>query len=262
MSIRRMTMVVAAAMVAMWGCASQRTVVPAGAVRVEVARVGLDSHGAPFVLLQESGGRLLLPIMIGAAEAQAITLELHGLNPGRPLTYDLMATLLHSTGNHVDLVVVSGLWGQIYHAKISLDRGRIEVDSRPSDAIALALATNAPIYVAKKLLQANAKGAPFSAPGHEMERGLGLTVQALSPDIAPFFKARPNTAVVIANEDAAAAGAGIERGDLLTKVDGDSVRTLRDFDRIVARLAPQTAVAVTIRHGSEERQVTLRTGKR
>lgn len=195
--------------------------------------------------------------MIGPAEAQAITMELHGFNPGRPLTYDLMASLLHSTGNHIDRVLVNALRGQVYRAQISLDRGRIEVDSRPSDAIALALATNAPIYVANKLLETAGQGSFPAAPEYVFGHGLGLTVQELSPDLAPFFKAHPNSAVVIADEDQAAARAGIKRGDLLIKVAGQRIKTLRDFKHNIARLSAHETVPVTIRRGSGERQVDL-----
>src|SRR5689334_21472583 len=73
-------------------------------VRLEVANVGVDKQGMPYVVLADSAGDRVLPIVIGESEAQGIAMELHGVNPGRPLTYDLIRNLLETTGNQVERV--------------------------------------------------------------------------------------------------------------------------------------------------------------
>ncbi len=124
----------------------------------------VDQDGAPYVMLEDSAGGRSLPIGIGESEAQSIALELHGLNPGRPLTYDLIKNILDSTGNHVDRVEVNDLRDETYFAIILLDHGHHSIDSRPSDAIAVALATKAPIYVSARLFESGATD--VNAPDH------------------------------------------------------------------------------------------------
>ena len=120
-------------------------------IKVEVANVGVDKDGMPYVMLEESSGGRVLPIMIGENEAQGIAIELHGYDPGRPLTYDLIKNILDSTGNQVDRVEVNDLRDQTYYRGYRAGPRAPTMDSRPSDAIAVALATKAPIYVAARL---------------------------------------------------------------------------------------------------------------
>lgn len=242
------------------GCAYNSTPDPNG-VRVEVANVGIDKEGMPYVVLEDSSGGRVLPIMIGESEAQGIALELHGLNPGRPLTYELIRNILQSTGNHVDRVEVNDVRDQTYYAAIFLDHGRHRVDSRPSDAIAVALATNAPIYVASRLFESGgAADIKVSAGVPQTVRGLGLTVQELSSDMAAYFAAQPGGALLVADVSDAADRAGVVRGDLLMKIDARQVRTLKDFNQGVARLASGQKVTLTIERDGHGRTVTLQSG--
>jgi len=239
------------------GCASNRAT-DSSQVKVEVANVGVDRDGTPYVMLEDSTGGRSLPIMIGESEAQSIALELHGLSPGRPLTYDLIKNILASTGNHVDRVEVNDLHDQTYFAIILLDNGRHRVDSRPSDAIAVALATNAPIYVSARLFESGAMD--VNAPDHTplAVHGLGLTVQELSPDIANYFTAKPDSALLVADVSSEAGRAGVARGDLLTAIGAIQVRNLTDFSHDLARLGPGQTVKVTIERDGHARIVTLR----
>lgn len=244
------------ALVIMAGCASSNAP-SASQVKVEVANVGVDKDGMPYVVLADSGGGRILPIMIGESEAQAIAMQLRGLNPGRPLTYDLVRNLLEATGNHVDRVEVNDLREQTYYATILLDHGRYRVDSRPSDAIAVALATNAPIYVESKLFESGA--ANVSAQGNvpAVVHGLGLTVQELSPDIASYFAAKPGSALLVADVSGGADRAGIARGDLITQVGERQVRTLSDFRHSVAQIGQGHPITLTIEHDGHLRNVTV-----
>jgi bifunctional DNase/RNase len=106
-----------------------------------------------FVLLTDQRRRL--PILIGPFEAQAISLPLDGTRPERPLTHDLVRVVIERLGADVDRVVVDDLWNTIYYAKVYLRKGdeEIEIDARPSDAIAIAVRFDAPIFVAEGILE-------------------------------------------------------------------------------------------------------------
>jgi bifunctional DNase/RNase len=240
------------------GCASN-SVPDATQVKVEVANVGVDKQGMPYVLLEDSSGDRVLPIVIGESEAQAIALELHGLNPGRPLTYDLIRSLLEVTGNHVDRVEVNDLREETYYATILLDHGSHRVDSRPSDAIAVALATDAPIYVQAKLFEggtADVKADSSRVP--VAVHGLGLTVQELSPEIAGYFAAKPGSALLVADVSDNAGRAGIARGDLITRVGESQVHTLADFKQSTANAGQGGRITLTIERQGRIRNVMLR----
>lgn len=115
---------------------------------VESIRVSLVTQQR-VVILKEVEGDRHLPIWIGAYEAEAIAMELQGVTPTRPLPYDLMQTLLAELNATVEQVVIGDLNEQVFYARIVLtaNGNSIEVDSRPSDAIALAVRTGSRILV-------------------------------------------------------------------------------------------------------------------
>ena len=123
-------------------------------VRLTAVRVDMHSN-TPVVLLQELGGDRSLPIFIGAPEATAIAFALQGVEVQRPMTHDLMKDLLEALGVNVERVVVTEVRDATYYAEIHLVMaGRsLELSSRPSDAIALAARTHAPLYVEDDLME-------------------------------------------------------------------------------------------------------------
>ena len=108
----------------------------------------------PIVLLKEADGDRYLPIWIGAVEATAIAFALQGIQTPRPMTHDLMRDILTETDVTVDRVLISELVDQTFFATIRMSQNgkAMEVSSRPSDAIALAVRINAPIYGAEEVL--------------------------------------------------------------------------------------------------------------
>jgi len=110
----------------------------------------------PIVVLKDPDNKLNLPIWIGPLEAASMATELEGIRPQRPMTHDLLRNLLGDLGATVEAIEVTELRENTYFARILIRtrEGRdMEVDSRPSDAIAVALRTKSPIYVAKKVLE-------------------------------------------------------------------------------------------------------------
>lgn len=116
-------------------------------------RVELPSN-QPIVLLKESNGERYLPIWIGAVEATAIAFALQGVETPRPMTHDLMRDILNENDIQVERILISDLIDQTFYAVISMrSNGQAkEVSSRPSDAIALAVRINAPIYASEDVL--------------------------------------------------------------------------------------------------------------
>ncbi len=121
---------------------------------VDSIRVSLVTQNR-VVILKEVEGTRHLPIWIGAYEAEAIATELQGVTPTRPLPYDLMRDMFNQLGARVDRIVISDLTNQVFFARIVLDHsGRtIEIDSRPSDAIALAVRTGTRILVEDTIME-------------------------------------------------------------------------------------------------------------
>ncbi|MDQ3752310.1 MAG: bifunctional nuclease family protein [Actinomycetota bacterium] len=116
-------------------------------------RVELPSN-QPIVLLKETTGERYLPIWIGAVEATAIAFALQGIETPRPMTHDLLRDILSETQVQVERILVSDLKDRTFFATIQMHRdGRAaEVSSRPSDAIALAVRINAPIFASEEVL--------------------------------------------------------------------------------------------------------------
>jgi len=122
--------------------------------RILVDIVGLTtsptSGGAYAIILRETDGLRRLPIIIGAFEAQSIALEMEGIKPPRPLTHDLVKNILETTGSSLSEVVINDLRDGTFFAHLNIDSQ--EIDSRPSDAIALAVRFGAPIYVNEEVM--------------------------------------------------------------------------------------------------------------
>ncbi|HSL34464.1 MAG TPA: bifunctional nuclease family protein [Candidatus Limnocylindrales bacterium] len=147
---------------------------------VESVRVHMLSS-RHVVILKDSGRDRYLPIWIGPWEASAIAMKLQGLSPDRPLTHDLFAAALEGLGVKVDRVVISALAEETFHARLLLDQGgrTIEVDSRPSDALALAVRAGGRIFAAESVLEQAALG----ADGAEEEGAEGIPLESTGEQI-------------------------------------------------------------------------------
>jgi bifunctional DNase/RNase len=129
-------------------------------VEVTVSRLGLDASSSAFVVvLEDKAGERALPIWIGRPEAEAIMAHLNGVKRERPMTHDLAQQIVIGLGGLLRRVQVTHVHNGTYHAELHLTRGGqpVIVDSRPSDAIALALRLEAPIFVAESLFADDAE---------------------------------------------------------------------------------------------------------
>lgn len=124
-------------------------------VELKVEGLALDQDNSTVVLLREAEGERAIPIWIEPSQAYSMSRELEGKKPARPLTHDLMRDALEQLGARIVRVVISDAHDNTYFARITLQPAtgpEKELDSRPSDAIAMALRMNAPILISETLL--------------------------------------------------------------------------------------------------------------
>ena len=121
-------------------------------VEVELSRIIInETSDQQIIVLKERNGERSFPIVIGIVEIFAIDRRLKGITPPRPMTHDLLGSIIENLGVKIEKIVIDDLRNHTFYAKIHLrSNGQtIKVDSRPSDAIALGVASNIPIYVAE-----------------------------------------------------------------------------------------------------------------
>ena len=123
-------------------------------VTIDSIRVSLMSQNR-VVILKDAVSERYLPIWIGACEADAITIELQGVEVARPFTHDLLKSCINQLGGKIKSVIINDLHNEVFYAQILLDvNGRpMEIDSRPSDALALAVRAKVPIYVEENVME-------------------------------------------------------------------------------------------------------------
>jgi uncharacterized protein len=142
----------------------------------------------PIVILRDKEGQRVLPIWVGIFEANAIALQIENVSTPRPMTHDLLRNVIQDLNASVEKIVVSDLQENTFFALIylSLKGETLAIDARPSDAIALALRTKAPIFVEDSVID-NAKPFEFSSDKPDAER-LHKWLESLDPDDLGKYK--------------------------------------------------------------------------
>jgi len=138
--------------------------------------------GVPIVILRNADNQRVLPIWVGPVEANAIALQIENVTPPRPMTHDLLKNLLTEFDARVQRVVITALRGNTFYAYLDIDRQgtRILVDARPSDALAVALRSRAPVFVEDSVLN-QASSVEVSNEEADRER-LQRWLESLDPD--------------------------------------------------------------------------------
>lgn len=135
-------------------------------IEMELGGLGFDPRNmSPIVLLRDIEERNFLPIWIGMFEAAAIAMELQNFQPPRPMTHDLLSNVIASLGGHVDKIIINEIKDDTFYAVIEMHiveegdeeedidgKEVIKIDARPSDAIALAVRTDSPIFVSEQVM--------------------------------------------------------------------------------------------------------------
>jgi bifunctional DNase/RNase len=123
----------------------------------ELSRIIInETSDQQIIVIKERNGERSFPIVIGIVEIFAIDRRLKGIEPPRPMTHDLLESIIKGLGARIEKIVINDLRNHTFYAKIhlSMDGRTVEIDSRPSDAIALGVASNAPIFVADHVFDA------------------------------------------------------------------------------------------------------------
>src|SRR6187402_2658421 len=138
--------------------------------------------GVPIVILRNADNQRVLPIWVGPVEANAIALQIENITPPRPMTHDLLRNLLQEFGARVNRMLITALRGNTFFAYLEILRQgeRILVDARPSDALAIALRSKAPVFVEESVLD-QARSVEVSTEQADRER-LQRWLESLDPD--------------------------------------------------------------------------------
>lgn len=152
-------------------------------IEMKVMGIALDTRsGSPIVVLHDLENKKALPIWIGSAEASAIIRKIEKLSVARPMTHDLVVEVVDKTGYEVSRVEINDVEEETYFATIFLSKGDevIEIDSRPSDAIAVAMRAEAPIFVTENVLMDGAVSTDSARDEEEAEEFKDF-IQSIKP---------------------------------------------------------------------------------
>jgi bifunctional DNase/RNase len=142
----------------------------------------------PIIILRDGDGQRVLPIWVGIFEANAIALQMENISTPRPMTHDLLRNVIEDLSGRVARIVVSDLRDNTFYALIYVEVGSdtVAIDARPSDAIALALRAQAPIFVEESVID-SAKGVDFSTDKADSDR-LQKWLESLDPEELGKYK--------------------------------------------------------------------------
>ena len=206
------------------------------AVETRIKTLLIDPNSqSPVVVLETVREKTPLPIWIDAPEARAIALELEHISLPRPLTHDLIRNLLQNLGATLQRVTITELRNNTYFASLSVavKERVIHVDSRPSDAIAIAVRMKAPIFVSTQVL-ANSKPTP-AARFDQTQKRLGFQAQDLTADLAKLFDSQHQKGVLVTDVTmvGAAMKAGLQRGDIITKANEQAISSTNELESVI-----------------------------
>ena len=227
----------------------------AGVVEMKVKTVVLDPNAqSPVVVLEGVAAKEFLPIWIDIPEARAISLEIEQVKTPRPLTHDLIRNILNGLGAKVSRVTITDLLNNTYIATISMAiKGQeSEIDSRPSDAIAIALRMKAPIYVSLQVIEKSKPPAGPTSLSDRTQRRLGIQAQELTAELAKLMDSQSGRGVIITDvvTGSAAMKADIQRGDILTKLNDQPVPNTAALETLIqAASAPGRVKIELVRKG-------------
>ena len=161
-------------------------------IEMKVMGIALDTRtGSPIVVLHDKENRRALPIWIGSAEASSIIRKVENLSVSRPMTHDLIISMVEKTGYEISKVEINDVEKETYFATIFLKNDKdevLEIDSRPSDAIAIAIRVDAPIFVNAKVLSTGSVSTDSAKDAQEAEE-FKTFIQDIKPsDFAKLMK--------------------------------------------------------------------------
>ena len=228
-------------------------------VEMEVKGIRLDAIGkSPVVLLADKEGKRALPIWVGLLEANAIDKELKNGTSPRPMTHDLLYSILTQTHVKVKEVRIVDLRNNTYYATLFLiiNKGVQGIDARPSDAIVLALKSKTPIFVSGKIL--DEQGIALTQKSAFGER-FGIRIQELTPALASSFNFKGKKGVLVAEvlPGSVAESSGIKAGDIISNINSKEVGTVQQFEEMLDSAKPGDSLKILLFRDGNLREVNL-----
>jgi bifunctional DNase/RNase len=226
---------------------------------MQVKGVTLETIGHnPVVLLADKEEKKVLPIWIGLLEANAIDKELKSTASPRPMTHDLLQSILAHVQVKVKEIRIIDLKDSTYYATLFLKTNKevIEVDARPSDAIILALKSKTPILVATKIL--DEQGIALTQKSAHSER-FGIRIQELTPALASHFNFKGGKGVLVSEvvPSSVSETAGIQAGDIIINLNSKEVGSVQQFESIFDTLGSENPVRIFLFRDNKSREVDL-----
>ncbi len=226
-------------------------------MEVKGVRVDLVASN-PVVILADKEGKKALPIWIGPLEANAIDKELRSGASPRPLTHDLLYSILAQAHVKVKEVRIVDLKNNTYYATLflTMDKGVVEVDARPSDAMVIALKSKAPILVSAKIL--DEQGIALTQKSAFGE-GSGIRVQELTPALASNFNFKGSKGVLVAEvlPGSVSESSGIKAGDIIIKINSKEVGSVEAFQEIVDSVKRGDPAQILLFRDDQSKEVNL-----
>ena len=232
--------------------------------RMKVRGVIPDPRSRTPVLLLEDfkTGSRVLPLWIGVAEANAILMALREVKASRPMTHDLLRNLIRNLNARVVRITINDMRANTFIATITVHAGDdlILIDSRPSDAVALALRTDAPIFASSRVLDRAGRSNPQNPALTSMLKTYGLSVQEITQELLPHFRgAKPGSILVTdVREGGPGNRSGLQRGDVVLLVNQLAVRGLQNFLSLLASADSRNrSIQLSVNRRNKQIQLTL-----
>ncbi len=232
-------------------------------VEVEVATVAIAlPAGLPVVLLREPGAQAVVPIFIGPNEAGAILRGLRGDRPARPMTHELFGNVLEDLEVHLERIYVDAIVDNAFLGMLELrvegQEEPVRVDSRPSDAIALALSAGASIHVAPSVMEA-ARQIDYEGVEDRVVTALGITVTSVTDDLREALELPDQPGVLVSDVWGAAEEADLKPGALLLEINEQTPETPMAFLELIRATPRDEEVIIRYWQAGEERELELST---
>jgi bifunctional DNase/RNase len=205
-------------------------------VRVSIQQLIVDpATRNPVVTLSDPDKKRALFIWIGPSEARAIYDELQGIKHFRPLTHDLLTSVIHEYNGEVDRIVITHAKENVFYATIMIEKdgSLVEIDARPSDSLVMALKFEAPVFVSKTLFERMSLPMEEKA---EIEDEYGLALQELTPELAEYLSFSLKRGVMVSGirNRSQASKDGLETGDIIVDVGGQIIENVLSLKKAFA----------------------------
>ncbi len=233
-------------------------------LEVDVEGLVVDpATNSPVVILVGKEVKKALPIFIGTGEAGAIARGMNDIETARPMTHDLIKGILDGLETRVERVVITDLRDNIFFAQIVLSGPKEEkiIDSRPSDAIALAIRMGSPIFVSADVME---RSASADLTGWVVEEGLiknfGFRIQNVSSELLEAMGTETEDGVLVSHVegDSPAEKGGLLRGDIILSLQGKDVSDVEQFDAVMVGVPTDQGIELLVdRLGGGRKEIHL-----